>query len=118
MDRISKTDRAPPRENQPTPQIRNPNFRRNPPQIKQREQKGPNQQVRPPFRENYTDDEGEIVEDMNDTQINLMGVNDNDSTLLTQHEQVLFLLSQDEVDPKESEDYKKGFENEIMEVHK
>jgi hypothetical protein len=45
-----------PRENQPAPQIRNPNFRRNPPQIRQREpreqreQRGPDQQIRPPFQ--------------------------------------------------------------------
>ena len=34
MDRISITNRAPTIENQPAPQIRNPNFRRNPSQIK------------------------------------------------------------------------------------
>ena len=50
MERINITDRTPPRENQTGPQIRNPNFRRNPPQIKQREQKGPDQQVKPPFQ--------------------------------------------------------------------
>jgi hypothetical protein len=32
MERINIVDRNPPRENQPTPQIINPNFRRNPPQ--------------------------------------------------------------------------------------
>jgi hypothetical protein len=34
MERLDITDRNPPRENQPGPQIINPNFRRNPPQIK------------------------------------------------------------------------------------
>ena len=33
MEIINIVDRAPPRENQPRPQIRNHNFRRNPPQI-------------------------------------------------------------------------------------
>jgi hypothetical protein len=37
MERLEITDRNPPRENQPAPQIQNPNFRRNPPQIRQRE---------------------------------------------------------------------------------
>jgi hypothetical protein len=37
MERLEITDRNPPRENQLGPQIRNPNFRRNPPQIRQRE---------------------------------------------------------------------------------
>jgi hypothetical protein len=58
-----------PRENQPAPQIRNPNFRRNPPQIRQREprdqreQRGPDQQIRPPLQENYVDEGEEIIED-------------------------------------------------------
>ena len=86
MDRISIDDRAPPRENQYTPQVKNHNFRNNPPHIKQRDQTGPNQQVRPLFHEKYTNDEVEIVEYMNDKQINLMGVNDNNSTFLTQEE--------------------------------
>lgn len=102
MDMISTTNRTPPRENQPTPQIINPKFRRNLTLIKQKEQKGPDQQVRTPFQVNYIDEEGELVEDMNDTQINLMEVNDNDSSFLTQEEQDLFLLSHDEVDPEES----------------
>jgi hypothetical protein len=37
MERLTITERNPPRENQPAPQIWNPNFRRNPPQIRQRE---------------------------------------------------------------------------------
>lgn len=45
IERISIIDRAPRRENQPTPQIKNLNFRINPPQIKQREQKGLDQQI-------------------------------------------------------------------------
>jgi hypothetical protein len=59
MERLTITDRNPPRENQAAPQIRNPNFRRNPPQIRQRdprdqrEQRGPDQQIRPPLQENY-----------------------------------------------------------------
>jgi hypothetical protein len=49
MERLTMTHRNPPRENQAAPQIRNPNFRRNPPQIRQRdprdqrEQRGPDQ---------------------------------------------------------------------------
>jgi hypothetical protein len=49
MERLTISEGNPPRENPPTPQIRNPNFRRNPPQIRQRhprdqrEQRGPYQ---------------------------------------------------------------------------
>jgi hypothetical protein len=61
MERLTITNRNPPRENQAAPQIRNQNFRRNPPQIRQRElrdqreQRGPDQQIRPPLQENYAD---------------------------------------------------------------
>ena len=58
MERINITDRAPSIENQPGPQIRNPNFRRNLPRIKQREQKGLVQQIGSPFQENYVNEEG------------------------------------------------------------
>jgi hypothetical protein len=37
MERMNLSDRNPPRDNAPAPQIRNPNFRRNPPQIRQRD---------------------------------------------------------------------------------
>jgi hypothetical protein len=49
MERLTIADRNPPRENHPAPQIRKPNFKRNPPQIiqrdlrYQREQRGPDQ---------------------------------------------------------------------------
>ena len=57
MERISINKRAPPREKQPNPQKRNRNhnFRRDPAQIKQKEN---DQQIRPPFQDNYVD-EGE-----------------------------------------------------------
>ena len=37
MERLTIAKRNPPIENQPAPQIRNPNFRRNPPKIRQRD---------------------------------------------------------------------------------
>jgi len=49
MQRVNINDQTQVRENQNSPQKRNQNFRRNVPQIKQREQNGPDQQVRPPF---------------------------------------------------------------------
>jgi hypothetical protein len=122
VERLEITDRKPPRENQPGPQIRNPNFRRNPPQMRQREpreqreQRGLDQQIRPPFQENYVDEGEETIEELDDVHINLMGINDNDSIFLTQEEHDLFLLSQTEVDEEESE--QQAFENAIMEVHR
>ena len=39
--------------------------------------------IRPPFQENYTDDDGEVVEEVEDNQINLMGINDDETVFLT-----------------------------------
>jgi len=41
----------------------------------------------PPFQENYTDDEGNIIEYSVGSQINLMGINDHETFFLTQEEQ-------------------------------
>ena len=109
MDRLQINDRNLPRENQPTPHIRNPNFIRNPPQIRhwepinQREKRGFDQQIRPPLEERYTDEGEEIIEELDDVHINLMGVHDNDSIFLTQEEQEIFLLSQTKVNEEEEE---------------
>ena len=56
MERIKLNEITPPKENQPNPQNRNrnPNFRRDPPQIRQRDNA---QKSRPPFQDNYVDEE-------------------------------------------------------------
>jgi len=107
MERLEITNRNPPRENQPGPHIRNPNFRRNPPQIRQREpreqreQRGLYQNIRHHFQENYADEGEETIEGLDDVRINLMGINDNDSIFLTQEEHDLIILSHTEVDEYE-----------------
>jgi hypothetical protein len=119
MEILDIIDRTPPRENQPGPQIRNPNFRTNQLQIRQREpreQRGPNQHIRPHFQENYDDEREETIEGIDDVHINLMGINDNDSIFLTQEEHDLFLLSHTEIDEEESDH--QAFENSIIEVHR
>lgn len=50
MQRVNINDQIQERENQNVPQTRNQNFIRNVPQIKQRKQKGSDQQVWPPFQ--------------------------------------------------------------------
>jgi hypothetical protein len=47
MERLTMTDRNPPRENQDTPQIKNPNFRINPPHIRQRDPRDQREQREP-----------------------------------------------------------------------
>lgn len=75
MERININDRNVPRENTTVQQNQNPNPRRNPPQIRQREQRGLDQQIRPPFQENYADEGGEVIEEVEENNINLMGTN-------------------------------------------
>jgi ribonuclease HI len=124
MERLTVSDRNPPRENPPAPQVRNPNFRRNPPQIRQRdprdqrEQRGPDQQIRPPLQENYADEGGEVIEELEDTHINLMGIHDNEAIFLTQEEQELFLLNQTKVSEEAEDAEQQAFENAILEVHR
>lgn len=66
MDRMNVNERAYTRENQTAPQNRNQtqnqnqNFWRNPPQNRQRDS---DQQIRPPFQENYIDEYGGIIEE-------------------------------------------------------
>jgi hypothetical protein len=124
MERLTVSDRNPPRENPPAPQVRNPNFRRNPPQIRQRdprdqrEQRGPDQQIRPPLQENYADEGEEVIEELEDTHINLMGIHDNEAIFLTQEEQELFLLNQTKVSEEAEDAEQQAFENAILEVHR
>jgi hypothetical protein len=124
MERLTITERNPPRDNQVAPPIQNPNFRRNLPQIRQRdprdqrEQRGPDQQIRPPLQENYADDGEEVLEEFDDTHINLMGIHDDESIFLTQEEHEMFLLSQTEVNEEADKTEQEAFENAIMEVHR
>jgi hypothetical protein len=123
MERITVSDRNPPRDNAPAPQVRNPNFRRNPPQIRQRdpreqrEQRGPDQQIRPPLQDNYVCEGGEVIDELEDTHINLMGIHDNEAIFLTQEEHELFLLNQTKVSEEAEDAEQQAFENSILEVH-
>ena len=47
-----------------------------------------------------------------------MGINEKDYGFLTKEEKGLFSLTQTEVKYEESEDYKQGFQNTIMELHR
>jgi hypothetical protein len=133
MEKLSLSDRNPPRDNAPVPQIRNPNFRRNPPQIRQRdprdqrdqrdlrdqrEQRGPDPPIRPPLQENYADDGEEVIEELEDTHINLMGIHDNEAIFLTQEEQELFLLNQTKVSRETEGAGQPTWEDDILEVHR
>lgn len=118
MERINLNERTVPRENQPSPQNRNQNVRRNPPQIRQREQRGLDHQIRPSFQENYVDEDEGVVEEPEQSQINLMGINDEDTIFLTEEEPDVFSSTQTAVEIEDYKDYKQGFKNSIMELHR
>ena len=82
MEIINLNERAPPRENQEKPQNinKNQNFRRDPPQIKQREN---DQQIRPPFQDNYVDEEERETEQTEESHVNLIGSDNEDDVFLT-----------------------------------
>lgn len=77
IEKISLTNWVATREPYIGPQIRNPNFRRQPRmQNKPREKKGPEQsqrQVRPPFQQNYAEDQDEEDENLPEDQILFFG---------------------------------------------
>lgn len=53
MDRIDNIERKPQWDNQQTPLVRNPNFRKN--QNQNIGKNGSDQNIRPPFQENYVE---------------------------------------------------------------
>jgi hypothetical protein len=133
LERSNISDRNTLRDDTPAPQIRNPNFRRNLPQIRQRDprdqrdQRDPSDQreprgldlpIRPPLQENYVDDGEEVVEELEDTHINLMGIHDNEAIFLTQEEQELFLLNQTKVSGETEGAGQPTWEDDILEVHR
>jgi len=69
----------------------NPNFRKN--RNQNTGKNGPDQNIRPPFQENYVET-SHSNGPKQDTQINLMGLDDEKIVFLTQDEQELHMLQQ------------------------
>ena len=107
MDRMN-VDSRPLNREQNEPQIRNLNFRRpnplQPPQIRQRDIRNPrnsnDQQIQPPFLENYVDGEGEY-EPIEDQIHHFSDLDSNMHIIETKHNMYA------------QEDYKKDFEVEL-----
>jgi len=78
---------------------------------------GPDQNIRPPFQENYAEssDPGDPEQD---TQINLMGLDDQNPVFLSKDEEEFHMLQQLKTPSGESFDYKQGYDSAIFEVHK
>ena len=106
-DRVETIDRKSP--------WRDPNFRKNQNPITGKT--GPNQNIRPPFQENYakaSTSDGPTK----DTQINLMGLNNEQQVFLTQEDQEAHSLKQFQTQSVESFDFREGYHTTIYEVHK
>lgn len=80
-DRIENIERKSQWDNQQAPLVRNPNFRKN----ENIGKNGPDKKIRPPFQENYVET-SHLEDSEQDTQIILMGINDEDTVFLTQDE--------------------------------
>ena len=64
------------------------------------------------------EEEGEIENDPKENQINLFGEGEINDVFLTKEERDLFVPAQQDDIPIASKNYKKGYQNTIMEVHK
>ena len=86
MEWISINKRAPPRDNQKNPQNRNQNqnFRRDLPQNRPREN---DQQIKPPFQDNYVDEGERDIEQPDESHLNLIGFDSEGEVFLTEEEQ-------------------------------
>ena len=114
LEKINLNDRVPPRENQN--KNRNQNLRRDPNQDRQRDN---DQQIRPPFQQNCVDQEEEReVERLEENHVNLIGSESETNVFLIEEEQGFLSSEQTEYNNEDYEDYRLGFENAIMEVHK
>lgn len=89
MERIILNEREPPRENEANPKNgnRSQNFRRDPPQNRERDN---DQQIRPPFQENYVDEEERETKEMEENHVNLIDSYNEDDVFLTEEEQGMF----------------------------
>jgi hypothetical protein len=59
-----------------------------------------------------------VIEELEDTHINFMGIHDNEAIFLTQEEKELFLLNQTKVSEEAEDAEQQAFENAILEVHR
>ena len=91
MKKMSILERAQPRDNQNNPQNRNmnQNYRR---ENNQDRQNNNDQQIRPPFQQNYVDQDEEEreIEILGENNVNLIGSDSEDDVFLTEEEQGFF----------------------------
>ena len=95
--------------------VRNPNFRRN--QNPNVGKANSDPEIRPPFQENYA--ETSISdEQVDDTHIHLMGLDDEQQVFLSQEDHEDDDIKQFQTKSGESFDFKQGYDTGVYEVHK
>jgi len=114
-DRLDSIGRNSSRQGPQNNPIRNPNFRRN--QNPNARKASTEQDIRPPFQENYAE-ASSSKEKMDDTHINLMGLNDEQQVFLSQEDQEDEDINQFQTKSGESFDFKQGYDTVVFEVHK
>ena len=113
-DRVETIERKSSWEGQPSA-ARNPNFKKN--QNPNVGRAGPDQNIRPPFQENYA--EGSTSsEPIEDPHINLMGLDSEHQVFLTQEDQEAYNCNQFQTKSGESFDFREGYDATVYEVHK
>lgn len=114
-DRVETIERKSPQDSQQTKVGRNPNFRKN--QNQNTGKNGPNQNIRPPSQENYAEaSHSEGPEE--DTQIRLMGCDDEGEVFLSEDDQEAHIIKQFQTQSGESFNFRQGYDSTIFEVHK
>ena len=109
-DRVETIERKSPWDGQPSNTGRNPNFRKN--QNQNTGNTGLDQTLRPPFHENYAES-STFDEPTEDTQINLMGLNNEQQVFLTQEDQEAHILEKFQTQSSESFDFREGYDTAI-----
>ena len=89
MDRMKNIEIKPQWDIQQAPPVRNPKFRKN--QNQNTGKNGLDQNIRPPFQENYAET-SHSEDPEQDTQINLMGLDEEETVFLTQDDKELHML--------------------------
>jgi len=114
-DRVDTIERKSSWEGQQINTIRNPNFRKN--QNPNVGRAGPDQDIRPPFQENYAE-ASTYSEPTEDPHINLMGSNSEQQVFLTQEDQDSHDINQFQTKSGESFDFREGYDAAVYEVQK
>jgi hypothetical protein len=122
MEKLS-LDNKPAIRDQADFQHRNQNFRRAPgPQIRQRDQRNQgDQQIKPPFQNNYMNENfDESLEDnihcCDDTETNVFLTKEEHDQFMDANDK--FMQENDDMLSMETKEYKKGYQNAIMQLQK